>query len=201
MLIGKAKTAIFLGLDLSSQGKSWRRVEFVSSGPDKELEQARCCAVDAATSADDVSSLRGSLRRRVQEQCLLVPGPVSEHGFCAADLVREFARHRGLPAQRSKLNHLGIRSLVARNTLAKANAVRDWRIYVGFGLRLNGIARDTILPSSIFHRASRQFHASAATQVTGQATLSACEVAPAVLQHRGGRFAHNKQGSAYRACF
>ena len=33
-----------------------------------------------------------------------------------------------LRAQRSKLYHLGIRSVVARNTLANANAVRDWRI-------------------------------------------------------------------------
>jgi hypothetical protein len=33
-----------------------------------------------------------------------------------------------LRAQRFKLYHLGIRSVVARNTLANANAVRDWRI-------------------------------------------------------------------------
>ena len=34
-----------------------------------------------------------------------------------------------LHAHRSKLHHLGFRSAVARNTLANANAVRDWRIY------------------------------------------------------------------------
>ena len=39
-----------------------------------------------------------------------------------------------LRAQRSKLYHLGIRSTVARNTLANANAVRDWRIYADFAL-------------------------------------------------------------------
>ncbi len=33
-----------------------------------------------------------------------------------------------LRAQRSKLYHLGMRATVARNTLANANAVRDWRI-------------------------------------------------------------------------
>jgi hypothetical protein len=38
-----------------------------------------------------------------------------------------------LGAQRSKLYHLGIRSSIARNTLANANAVRDWRIYADFG--------------------------------------------------------------------
>jgi hypothetical protein len=34
-----------------------------------------------------------------------------------------------LRAQSSKLYHLGSRSTVARNTLANANATRDWRIY------------------------------------------------------------------------
>ena len=46
-----------------------------------------------------------------------------------------------LRAQSSKLYHLGIRSTVARNTLANANAVRDWRIYADFAQSLIGIAR------------------------------------------------------------
>ena len=46
-----------------------------------------------------------------------------------------------LRAHRSKLYHLGIRSAVARNTLANANAVRDWRIYADFAQSLIGIAR------------------------------------------------------------
>jgi len=46
-----------------------------------------------------------------------------------------------LRAQRSKLYHLGIRSVVARNTLANANAVRDWRIYADYAQSLIGIAR------------------------------------------------------------
>src|SRR6185436_12958991 len=46
-----------------------------------------------------------------------------------------------LRAQRSKLYHLGIRSTVARNTLANANAVRDWRIYADFAQSLINIAR------------------------------------------------------------
>ncbi len=46
-----------------------------------------------------------------------------------------------LRAQSSKLYHLGIRSAVARNTLANANAVRDWRIYAEFAQSLIGIAR------------------------------------------------------------
>src|SRR5438093_1708940 len=44
-------------------------------------------------------------------------------------------------AQRSKLYLLVIRSTVARNTLANANAVRDWRIYAAFAQSLIGIAR------------------------------------------------------------
>jgi len=35
-------------------------------------------------------------------------------------------------AHSTKLYHLGIRGNVARNTLAKANATRDWRIYCDF---------------------------------------------------------------------
>src|SRR4249920_3867759 len=47
-----------------------------------------------------------------------------------------------LRAQASKLYHLGLRTkTVARNTLANANATRDWRIYAEFAQRLIGIAR------------------------------------------------------------
>ncbi len=46
-----------------------------------------------------------------------------------------------LRAQAAKLYHLGIRGNVSRNTLANANATRDWRIYADFAQRLIGIAR------------------------------------------------------------
>lgn len=46
-----------------------------------------------------------------------------------------------LRAQRAKLYHMGLRSGVARNTLANANAVRDWRIYAAFAQTLIHIAR------------------------------------------------------------
>jgi len=46
-----------------------------------------------------------------------------------------------LRAQQSKLYHLGMRSPVSRNTLANANAMRDWRIYADFAQSLIGIAR------------------------------------------------------------
>ena len=46
-----------------------------------------------------------------------------------------------LRAQSSKLYHMGIHGTVSRNTLANANATRDWRIYADFAQRLIGIAR------------------------------------------------------------
>lgn len=46
-----------------------------------------------------------------------------------------------LRAQASKLYHMGLRSSVARNTLANANATRDWRIYCDFAQSLIAIAR------------------------------------------------------------
>lgn len=47
-----------------------------------------------------------------------------------------------LRAPSSKLYHLGIRGSIARNTLANANATRDWRIYATFAQRLIGLARE-----------------------------------------------------------
>ena len=46
-----------------------------------------------------------------------------------------------LRANRAKLYHMGIRSRVARNTLAKANENRDWRIYADFAQVLIAHAR------------------------------------------------------------
>jgi hypothetical protein len=46
-----------------------------------------------------------------------------------------------LRAQNNKLYHMGIRSKVSRSTLAEANEMRDWRIYVDFAHHLIGLAR------------------------------------------------------------
>jgi uncharacterized protein DUF4372/DDE family transposase len=46
-----------------------------------------------------------------------------------------------LRVQSSKLYHMGIRSQVARNTLAHANATRDWRIYCELAQSLIATAR------------------------------------------------------------
>ena len=46
-----------------------------------------------------------------------------------------------LRSQAGTLYHMGIRAQVARNTLANANATRNWRIYANFTQRLTGITR------------------------------------------------------------
>jgi hypothetical protein len=46
-----------------------------------------------------------------------------------------------LRTQQSKLYHMGIRAPVARNTLANANQVRDWRIHADFAQALIHTAR------------------------------------------------------------
>lgn len=46
-----------------------------------------------------------------------------------------------LSAMKSKLFHMGIRSVVARSTLADANEQRDWRIYADYAQVLINIAR------------------------------------------------------------
>lgn len=46
-----------------------------------------------------------------------------------------------LRAQAAKLYHMGIRGQVARNTLANANATRNWRMYADVAQHLIGIAR------------------------------------------------------------
>jgi hypothetical protein len=47
-----------------------------------------------------------------------------------------------LRAQHNKLYHMGIRGGIARNTLANANKIRDWRIYADLAQSLITTARD-----------------------------------------------------------
>ena len=55
-----------------------------------------------------------------------------------------------LKAQSSKLYHLGFRSQrIARNTMANANAVRDWRIYADFAQHLIGIGRELYIDEAL----------------------------------------------------
>ena len=54
-----------------------------------------------------------------------------------------------LRARSNKLYHMGIRGGVARNTLAKANEERDWRIYADFAHALIHIARPLYLDEDL----------------------------------------------------
>ena len=50
-----------------------------------------------------------------------------------------------LRAHQGKLYHMGLKSGMARNTLANANQTRDWRIFADFALALINIARPLYL--------------------------------------------------------
>ncbi len=70
-----------------------------------------------------------------------------------------------LRAQSNKLYHLGIRGGIARNTLANANAVRDWRIYADFAQRLIGAARQLYADEPLAVQLSQTVYALDATNI------------------------------------
>ena len=133
MLINNVKAMNFLGLDLNCERRFCDPAKHDFAGMIDEPRPAGVRASDAASAADDVSPLRGRYagERKVKSfSCL-------DQFLCMAFAqltYRESLRdiEACLRAQRSKLYHLGIRATVARNTLANANAVRDWRIYADF---------------------------------------------------------------------
>src|SRR5450755_1958833 len=89
------KLSFFLGLDLNIDSTS-RTVTAVLSAESLDASgSARFFAVDAPSSAHDVSSVCGPLRWRAQGQELLLSRSVPVHGVRAVDLSRELARHRG----------------------------------------------------------------------------------------------------------
>ena len=106
------------------------------------MHMAAVRPADGAYAADGVRALRRSVRWPSQSEELQLHGPVPVHGI-AQLTVRESLRdvEACLRSQAEKLYHMGIRGQVARNTLANANATRDWRIYADFAQRLIGIAR------------------------------------------------------------
>jgi hypothetical protein len=53
-----------------------------------------------------------------------------------------------LRAHQSKLYHMGIRGRISRNTLAHANATRDWRIFQDFAATLIATAKELYLDTS-----------------------------------------------------
>lgn len=69
-----------------------------------------------------------------------------------------------LRAQSNKLYHMGIRGQIARNTLANANKVRDWRIYADLAHGLITVASN-LLPELEVRPRSNGFNKSLATTV------------------------------------
>lgn len=69
-----------------------------------------------------------------------------------------------LRAQNNKLYHMGIRGQIARNTLANANKVRDWRIYADLAHGLITVASN-LLPELEVRPRSNGFNKSLATTV------------------------------------
>jgi hypothetical protein len=65
----------------------------------------------------------------------------------------------------TKLYALGIRGKVARNTLARANQLRDWRIYEDFALHLIGIAQALYAEESWGRNLQRSVYALDATTI------------------------------------
>jgi hypothetical protein len=70
-----------------------------------------------------------------------------------------------LRAQQPKLYHLGIRGGIARNTLANANATRDWRIYADFAQRLIELARQLYADEPLAVQLSQSIYALDATTI------------------------------------
>ena len=89
---------IFPGLDLNIDTASRTVSAVAAAEPIDASRPARFCAVDAPSSADNVSTVRGSLWRRAQGQKFLLSRPVPVHGLRAVDLPGEFARYRVEPA-------------------------------------------------------------------------------------------------------
>jgi len=70
-----------------------------------------------------------------------------------------------LRAAHSKLYHMGIRGRVSRNTLANANAVRDWRIYRDFAHSLIRIARPLYTRAGFGHELGQTVYALDSTTI------------------------------------
>ena len=60
------------------------------------------------------------------------------------------------PACEHKLYHFGIRGNIARNTLANANATRDWRTHCDFGNAATQIEQGVELDAALVDRNGEQ---------------------------------------------
>jgi len=98
---------IFSGLDFNSKSAIHAPAKSFFVGHDHARREVDFRSVDRVLAADDVSSLRGPLRRGAQDQALHMPRAVSVSGVCAADLSGKSSRYRSMPAcaSREALSH------------------------------------------------------------------------------------------------
>jgi hypothetical protein len=129
----------FSGLDLNVTMAICDLASCSPAGDFDALGQIGVRANHTAFAADEVSALRGTLCRRVQDQELSLTRSISLHGLCSTDLSRGLARNSSVFACASKLYHMGINARVSRSMLADANEVRDWRIHAECAQSLIGI--------------------------------------------------------------
>src|SRR5260221_12785961 len=83
---------VFLGLDLSAIGRFCEGVRTTLAGTLDESRETGFCAIDRAFAVDDVSSMCGTLSRRIQSQTPELRGPIPVHGFCTVDVARGLPR-------------------------------------------------------------------------------------------------------------
>lgn len=89
-----------------------------------------------------------------------------------------------LRAQQTKLYHAGIRSPIARSTLADANETRDWRIYAEFAHALIDTARRLYADEPLGVELEQTVYALDSTTI--DLCLSAFPWAPAMHEGKGG---------------
>src|SRR5712675_2261410 len=91
------------GIDLKSKPVQPMHARLLRMRRADEFWQIDLCTTDGLSSFQEFSTLCQTLPRRLQTQDFLLLGSVSLHDLRAANLSREFARHRSLPAGATKL--------------------------------------------------------------------------------------------------
>src|SRR5215470_11404922 len=132
----------FPGLDLNFEPLICHPARSIFAGVIDAYRQADLCAVDGASATDTFRrcvARYGGHHKVKRFTCLDQYLSMAFAQLTFRESLRDI--EACLRAQSSKLYHLGFRSPVARNTLANANATRDWRIYCEFAQRLITMAR------------------------------------------------------------
>src|SRR5260370_10541039 len=86
------------GIDLKSKPVQPMHARLLRMRRADEFWQINLCTTDGLSSFQEFSTLCQTLPRRLQTQDFFLLASVSFHDLRAANLSREFARHRSLPA-------------------------------------------------------------------------------------------------------